>query len=254
MTPERIISLVPSLTELVFALGKGENLAGRTRFCIHPKDRAGSVPVIGGTKNPQIGKIRAIKPDLIIANREENRKEDVLSLQEFADVIVTDIPGVDAALREIQRVGDAIGAGNRASELVERIRQAMPAPRDHSGQQPSTGDGRHISTLYLIWRGPWMAAGSGTYIHDVMRLFGLKNACGDLPRYPELSGDDIRKTAPELILLSSEPFPFLKKHISELGIISPHSRVMLVDGQWFSWYGPRMIHSFEQLAAWRENL
>ena len=240
--PGRIISLVPSLTELVFHLGLGHRLVGRTRFCIHPEGEAEGVEVIGGTKNPRINKIKALKPDIVIANREENRKEDVDAISDFADVLVTDIATVDEALQEMQRIGDALGKSQQAAALVDDIRKEIPG----------RGDMESLRALYMIWRDPWMAAGGDTYIHDVMQLFGLENVCADMNRYPELTKNQIFELDPQVILLSSEPYPFREKHTIELA--NPLTRILTVDGEWFSWYGPRMLPSFRALALWRQKI
>jgi ABC-type Fe3+-hydroxamate transport system substrate-binding protein len=282
--PGRIISLVPSLTELVFHLGLGHHLVGRTRFCIHPEEETGGVEIIGGTKNPRINKIKALKPDIVIANREENRKEDVDAISHFAGVLVTDIATVDEALQEMLRIGDALGRMQQAAALVDEIRKEMPGG----------GGMESLRALYMIWRDPWMAAGGDTYIHDVMQLFGLENVCAGMDRYPQLTEKQIDELAPQVILLSSEPYPFREKHVRELadhvrvsqknpdnrpenggaGHSSGQSqqdapqpddagsadgrpatpKILTVDGEWFSWYGPRMLPSFRALAEWRQKL
>jgi ABC-type Fe3+-hydroxamate transport system substrate-binding protein len=268
--PGRIISLVPSLTELVFFLGMGNRLVGRTRFCIHPEQQIGGVEIIGGTKNPRIEKIKALKPDIVIANREENRKEDVDAISSFSEVLVTEISTVKEALNEMLRIGEALGKAQEAAGLVDAISREIP------GKSPT----KSLRALYLIWREPWMAAGGDTYIHDVMQLFGLQNVCAGMDRYPQLTEEQICNMAPEVILLSSEPYPFRKKHVNEMaGLFSgsrkyrpwkpdeikPHEAgyndrcagapiVLAVDGEWFSWYGPRMLPSFRSLAGWRQKL
>jgi ABC-type Fe3+-hydroxamate transport system substrate-binding protein len=276
---ERVISLVPSLTELVFSLGAGGRLAGRTRFCIHPGDGIGRIPVVGGTKNPRIGKIRALRPGLVLANREENRREDVEAIQAFTEVLVTDISTVDEALSEIRRIGERLGAGGRADRLAEEIGALLPPPGTFSA----------LRALYLIWREPWMAAGGDTYIHDVMKRYGMENAAGGMSRYPELTAEEMMELNPDVVLLSSEPYPFREKHLREVGMIlrgtgrnaedaedagetqrmaggisggggversagENRTRLMLVDGEWFSWYGPRMLPSFRALNDWRQKI
>jgi ABC-type Fe3+-hydroxamate transport system substrate-binding protein len=242
--PGRIISLVPSLTELVFHLGLGHRLVGRTRFCIHPEGEAGGVEIIGGTKNPRIHKIKALKPAMVIANREENRKEDVDAISNFADVLVTDITTVDEALQEMLRIGDALGRSGQAAALVDDIRKEVPG----------SGGMESLRALYMIWRDPWMAAGGDTYIHDVMQLFGLQNVCAGMKRYPQLTEKQMGELAPQVILLSSEPYPFREKHVRELADQLRIPKILTVDGEWFSWYGPRMLPSFRSLAAWRQKL
>ncbi|TVQ09575.1 MAG: hypothetical protein EA364_13725 [Balneolaceae bacterium] len=268
--PGRIISLVPSLTELVFHLDLGNRLVGRTRFCIHPEKQIGGVEIIGGTKNPRIDKIKALKPDIVIANREENRKEDVDAISSFSEVLVTEIATVKEALNEMLRIGEVLGKAHEAAGLVDAISREIP------GNSPTNS----LRALYMIWRDPWMAAGGDTYIHDVMQHFGLHNVCAGMDRYPQLTEDQMCNMAPEVILLSSEPYPFRKKHMSEMaGLFSGSQKfgpgkpdeikppetvkndrragspmVLTVDGEWFSWYGPRMLPSFRSLAGWRQKL
>lgn len=242
--PGRIVSLVPSLTELVIDLGLAGQLVGRTRFCIHPEEQVGEIPIVGGTKNPRLEKIIDLKPDLVIANKEENRKEDIRQLQAHCRVIVTEISTVKEALLAIYDLGMELNADPQAKALTKQIGKRL----DTRPAEPS------IRTAYFIWRDPWMTVGGDTYIHDVMRHWGLTNVYGARKRYPEVDLNRLAERNPELILLSSEPYPFREKHIEEIQRYSPDSRILLVDGEWFSWYGSRMLHAFEQLNTWREAI
>ena len=244
MPYKRIISLVPSLTELLFDLGLSDEIVGRTRFCIHPSEHIPKVPIIGGTKNPNIEKIRDLKPDLVIANKEENRKEDVELMRAFCEVVVTEIETVDHALFCIDELGSRIGKSDESNHLVEQILNYLP---QQSYSEP-------IPTTYFIWKDPWMSVGHDTYIHDVMKLFGLENVFDDKTRYPETTLAELSEIKPILVLLSSEPYPFKEKHIQELKNELPESNIQLIDGEWFSWYGSRMLPSFKALKTWRENL
>jgi len=241
--PQRVISLVPSLTEYLIDLGMAERLIGRTRFCIHPKDRVDAIPHFGGTKNPKIEAIRKAKPDLVILNKEENRREDVEAIAEFAPILLTDILTIEQALSAMIDIGEAVGLRAQAGEIVAEIRSAIPRKEAY---EP-------LRAAYLIWRRPWMAAGKNTYIDDMMKLFGLSNVIDEL-RYPVLELEKLTALKPELILLSSEPYPFKEKHIAELEAACPTSKVMLVDGEWFSWYGSRMIPALSGLKEWRSSL
>lgn len=237
MSKASILSLVPSLTELLFDLGLGAQVAGRTRFCIHPKDRVSEIPIIGGTKNPSLDKIRALKPSLIIANREENRREDVEALQDECEVLITDIKTIEDALLAISEIGIACGAVAEAETLVNQIRNEL----DRTPDLPTK------KTAYLIWREPWMSVGRDTYIHSVMEQWNLKNIFSDRFRYPETSLAELEALQPDLILLSSEPYPFREKHLKEVASVCRKSEVRLTDGEWFSWYGSRMVTSFRSL-------
>lgn len=241
---KRIISLVPSLTELLINLGLEDQLIGRTRFCIHPKKSVKNIEIFGGTKNPNIEKIIGFEPDLIIANKEENRKEDISALEKHADILLTEINTVEDALFEIDRIGLKTGTTKQAEKLITRINRVLQ-------QKPET---KAIQTAYFIWKDPWMTVGSDTYIHDVMKKYGLINIYGDQLRYPTTTLEELSNLSPELILLSSEPYPFKEKQINEIKTHYPNSRIELVNGEWFSWYGSRMASSFESLNAWRADL
>lgn len=244
MSYSRIISLVPSLTELIIDLGLKDKLVGRSRFCIHPKDQVKDIPVIGGTKNPNLKKIRALKPDYIIANHEENRKEDVLALQKDFRVNVTKIDTIEEALSEIESIGEDLGCLKGSSDLIKEIHK----------QLSETQDCDFIDTAYFIWRKPWMIAASDTYIDSVLKTYRLSNIFSDKTRYPEIELSELKKRNPKLILLSSEPYPFKEKHVDELNGLLPESKIQLIDGEWFSWYGSRMKEAFRQLNQWRSGL
>lgn len=238
----KIVSLVPSLTELLFDLGLGDRIVGRTRFCIHPKEFITDVPIVGGTKNPNIDIIRTFKPDLIIANREENRKEDIEQLQKDGfSVMVTEVSTIEEALFVIHDIGWSCGVQEKAKNLIRNIQKEI--------SKTSTFPKKTVA--YLIWRGPWMSIGHDTYIHSVLKHYNLRNVFSENKRYPKTTLTEISLKKPDLILLSSEPYPFKEKHIKEVGDTCSGSDIMLVNGEWFSWYGSRMLTSFEKLNAFR---
>ncbi len=235
---------MPSLTELLFDLGLGHRVVGRTRFCIHPKDAVENVPIIGGTKNPKIDSIKALKPDLILANKEENRQEDVEELEKNIRVMVTEISTIEEALFTIHDIGWTCGVQEIAKDLISNIQGVMK-------QVP---DELPLSTAYLIWRDPWMSVGHDTYIHSVLNHWKLENVFADEIRYPKTTLYDLSLKKPELILLSSEPFPFKEKHIKEVSNACPGSNIILINGEWFSWYGSRMVHAFKNLNIFRRAI
>jgi len=243
-SPQKIISLVPSLTELLFDLGLENRILGRTRFCIHPEGKVEEVEIMGGTKNPRVDKIRNAKPDLIIANKEENRKEDIEKLQSDFEVMITDINTIEDALFTIHDIGKRCGTEQAAEELISAIR----AEYEHTPDEPS------LSVAYMIWRDPWMTVGSDTYIHSVLSHWNLENVFGNQTRYPKTSLEELSNKKPDLILLSSEPYPFKEKHIREVEEACPNCRVLYVDGEWFSWYGSRMLPSFKKLNSFRKAI
>lgn len=242
--PERIISLVPSLTELVIDLGLEDHLVGRTRFCVHPKEKVEEIPIVGGTKNPRLDKIRKKNPDYIIANKEENRPEHIKDLMEDFEIKVTDIATIEDALITIHELGQVLNKAGEAKQLISDIQQRL-------NERP---DEPELRTAYMIWKNPWMTVGHDTYIHDVLEHWNLPNVFADKTRYPTFKLDDLRQYNPDLILLSSEPYPFKEKHMAQVEEACPAARVLLVEGEWFSWYGSHMKHSFERLNAWRKTI
>ena len=242
--PKSIVCLVPSLTELLFDLGLGDRLIGRTRFCIHPGDKVDEVPIVGGTKNPRIDKILEMDPDLVITNREENRKEDVEELAGSLEVLVTDISSIEDALLAVYDIGKTCGVADKADSMIKKIRHELDNVPDEPLQ----------SVAYFIWREPWMTVGRDTYIHSVLTHWNLENVYGNQTRYPKTTLNELGKRAPNLILLSSEPYPFKEKHREEVEEACPDSRVLMVDGEWFSWYGSRMLTAFKRINSFRKAI
>lgn len=233
--PQRIISLVPSQTELLHDLGLGDRVVGITKFCIHPKEWFHSKARVGGTKKIDREKVRALRPDLIIGNKEENERADIEALEKEFPVWMSDIHDLDGALDMIRRVGTLTGTAPRAEAIATEIATGFAhlAPRSEG-----------YSVAYLIWRHPWMAAGPGTFIDDMLRRSGYTNAFAQrTERYPEISPAQLAAADPDLIFLSSEPYPFTEKHIAELNLVLPGAPVHLVDGELYSWYGSRLLRS-----------
>lgn len=225
----KIISLVPSQSELLWDLGIREELIGITKFCIHPDEMFRSVTRIGGTKNLNIELIRELKPDLIIANKEENERDQIELLQKEFKVHVTEIYTLDDSFKMIGTIGTLVGKKMKALELIAEIEKAF------STLVKPTNPKR---VLYLIWNDPYMAAGKNTIIDDLLMHAGFEN-CLDISRYPVLSLKDIETLNPELIFLSSEPFPFSEKHFEAFKSLGK-PKPMVVDGEMFSWYGSRL--------------
>lgn len=239
--PRRIISLVPSQTELLFELGLKDEIVGVSRFCVHPKNMSSGIARVGGTKTPDINLIRQLQPDLIIGNKEENTFEDIETLAKEFPVWMSDVNNLENAMEMINRVG----------ALVDRLPEAT-----YLNHLISAGF-RDLETLaiqhkikkkvvYLIWRNPYMAVGKDTFIHDILTKTGLVNVVDQI-RYPELMIDQLRILKPDLVMLSSEPYPFQEKHIEELKSGLPGAEIMLVDGEIFSWYGSRLIKAVQYL-------
>lgn len=233
--PRRIVSLVPSVTELVCDLGRGNRLVGVTRYCTDPPDIVGALPKLGGTKDPDLHRIRDLSPELVIVNAEENRREDFQALTDAGLTLWVSFPRTVAeAARSIERLGRAIDAVEPAAAMAADIRSA----------QSGTSTGR-VRVFCPIWRKPWMSLNRDTYAHDVLSRGGGNNVCADRPeRYPVVELADIALADPEVVLLPSEPYPFGEHHRSTLGALDGTSalrtgRVHLVDGRALSWYGNR---------------
>jgi len=241
---QKIISLVPSLTELLINLGLEKQLAGRTRFCVHPKEKVDDIPIVGGTKNPRLDNIREINPDYIIANKEENRRQDIKALENDFEINITEIATIEDALITIHELGQIFDKTDQADQLITDIQQRL----DERPDEPT------LRTAYMIWKNPWMTVGHDTYIHDVMQHWNLDNVFAEQSRYPKFELQDLKKYNPDLVLLSSEPYPFKEKHIAQIEDVCPAARVMLVEGEWFSWYGSHMKHAFGRINGWRRTI
>ncbi len=246
--PRRIVSLVPSQTELLFDLGLDDEVVGITKFCVHPKDKVRNKTKVGGTKNFHFDIIDELRPDLILGNKEENYQEGIEQLRAKYPVWVSDIETLEDALEMILRVGEVVGKTLAANRLATEIRVAFQELVVEVAQLKYSP-----SVAYFIWRKPWMVAGSGTFIDTMLAYCGLENAFGTLSRYPEISPEQLREVAPNLILLSSEPYPFKEKHLAELQEICPSAKGILVDGEMFSWYGSRLKLSAKYFQFRRVN-
>ena len=246
-TPKRIISLVPSQTELLFDLGLDEEIVGITKYYVHPKHWLETKTTIGGTKKLNLEKIKELKPDLIIGNKEENEKKQIEELQKLFPVWMSDIKTLDDSLEMIVKVGELAGKKAKAIEIKNNIQKQF------SDFKLQTSQNLYLTStvLYLIWRKPFIAAGKETFINHLLEVCVLKNSLNKI-RYPEITPDEIQKANPTYIFLSSEPYPFKEKHFAELQNICPSAKVVLVDGEIFSWYGSRLLHApsyFRQLLS-----
>ncbi len=230
--PKRIVSLVPSQTELLYDLGLGDRVVGISKFCVHPFEWFRSKEKVGGTKTILINNLRKLKPDLVIANKEENEREQIEEIAQFCPVHTTDVKNVQDALAMIIELGELTGTQAAAAELRTQIEQHLAAVKV---------DGPPKRAAYLIWRSPIMVAGGDTFVNDMLKHAGYVNIFADMTRYPSLSAAELAEANPECILLSSEPYPFQEKHIAEFAEICPNATIRLVDGELYSWYGSRML-------------
>lgn len=230
--PKRIISVVPSQTELLFQLGLDDEVVGITKFCVHPKQWGSVKTKVGGTKNLNIKKIEALNPDLIIANKEENNAEQIKFLQQKFPVWTSNISTLEESLAMIKSIAKITRKTKNANTLCAEILHEFKIYKPNFSKKHSV--------LYLIWKKPYMSVGSDTIIHDLLNYCGFKNVLSHKKRYPEIGATEIATLKPDFIFLSSEPYPFKEKHILELQEISPNSKIILVDGEIFSWYGSRL--------------
>ncbi len=233
--PERIISLVPSLTELICDLGLQEKLVGVTKFCVHPREIKDRTQVIGGTKKINLENSLDLKPDFVLANKEENIEHQVNSLSEQGiNVYVSDICNHKDLKNLIHQLGEIFQIDAIANKVVNKLDAAI-------SQLESCRLKNELRAAYLIWKNPYMAAGGDTYISFMLNKIGLKNALSEKSRYPSLEESELKNLETDILLLSSEPFPFKESHVEELTELTG-KKVILVDGEFFSWYGTRILH------------
>lgn len=243
--PERIVSLVPSQTELLWSLGLEQEVVGITKFCVRPQAWFRQKPRVGGTKTLHLDRIHALQPDLILANREENVREQVEALAERYPVWVSNVSNLPDALAMIKQVGILTHRSAEAQALAKRIEAAFVA----FGPEPHW---RLRRVAYFIWRKPWMVAGGDTFIHAMLTAAGFENVFAETFRYPEVHLADLARYDPEVLLLSSEPYPFSEKHLAEFQEACPQAQILLANGEMFSWYGSRLLEApeyFRQLRA-----
>lgn len=240
---ERIISLVPSQTELLFDLGLGEKVVGVSKFCIHPRELVKNKVKIGGTKKFDFEKITSLNPDLIIGNKEENYKEGIEELAQTYPVWMSDIFTLSDALDMIESIGEITKTSTKAKEITKQISLGFNALEISE---------KNVKVLYLIWRKPYMGVGSQTFIHEMLTTIGFENVLVNEVRYPELSVERMKELNPDYIFLSSEPFPFQEKHQWEFKEEIPDIPTVLVDGEMFSWPGSHLLQAtsyFQELLA-----
>ncbi|MGB7843654.1 MAG: helical backbone metal receptor [Salinimicrobium sp.] len=239
-TPQRIVSLVPSQTELLVDLGLEDRIVGVTKFCVHPRDLRKKKELVGGTKQVDPEKIAKLAPDIILCNKEENTPEMVEELQQIAPVHVSDIKTIDDSLELIREYGMIFGAKEKASEIVGKILDEKTAFLEFIAERPQK------KAAYFIWKNPWMVVAEDTFIDHLLALNNFSNVfAGSKSRYPEVRPEELQKLEPDLVLLSTEPFPFKEDDKEELRKLVRKDCIRIVDGEYFSWYGSRLIEAFE---------
>lgn len=262
-TPKRIVSLVPSQTELLYDLGLEDSIVGITKFCVHPFHLKATKAIVGGTKQVKIDKIKALQPDIIIANKEENTLEIVESLQDICPVWVTDIITIEDNLQMISDFGQLFNKRIEAQKWIDKTNFAL------ADFQHFIKDKEVKKVAYFIWANPYMVAGGDTFINELLKLNKFENIYDNHEtrggaeqsvvkyegRYPEIVIQKMRiQGDPDYVLLSSEPFPFKDEHAFELGRHTHHATTIFVDGEMFSWYGSRLVKAIEYFKSLHERL
>jgi iron complex transport system substrate-binding protein len=241
--PMSVVSLVPSQTELLFDLDLGDRVIGITKFCVHPEKWFHSKTRVGGTKDVDIEKVKSLNPDLIIGNKEENTLKDIEALRKIAPVWISDVNDLEQSIDMIQTIGEICDVSLKANKISNQITENF-----NSFNSKIKGK----SVLYFIWKKPYMLAAKDTFIDSVLtNQLGLNNLMSNQTRYPSIELEDVSEE-PDLVFLSSEPYPFKDQHIEEINAIFPKAKVVLVDGEYFSWYGSRLIGApayFEKLCS-----
>ena len=233
--PKRVVSLVPSVTETIADMGFASCLVAVTRFCKYPSDVVTTLPKIGGPKKVDIQKIVDLKPDLVVAVKEENDKEQILSLMERVPVFVFDINTIGDSFDMLDRLGAIFNRSEVSARWIRRIQEKMAHYKPGRLAQ---------KTLYIIWKKPWMAAGKSTFIGSMMQLAGFDNMISG--RYPEI--DEKEMSRAEIILLATEPYHFKASDRAELQAKYPDKEIVIIDGEMFTWYGTHMLQAIDYFA------
>ncbi|WP_111683452.1 ABC transporter substrate-binding protein [Winogradskyella tangerina] len=238
-TPKRIISIVPSQTELLVDLGIEQALVGITKFCIHPHQLRKEKSIVGGTKQVHLDKIKALEPDIILCNKEENTKEMIEALESIAPVHVSDIDSLEDCYDLIYSYGELFKVTSKALEMISNIQN------ERERFQAKITKGLWPKVAYFIWKKPWMVVGSNTFINTMLKEAGFLNVFEHETRYPEIQLDHSCLKEASHIFLSSEPYPFKSQHVEELRNHFPNKTIEIVDGEMFSWYGSRLQKAFQ---------
>lgn len=246
--PKRIISLVPSQTELLVDLGLEDALVGITKFCVHPTHLKDHKAIVGGTKQVHYDKISALRPDIILCNKEENTKEMIGELEKIAPVHISDIYTLDDALELIHLYGTLFSKEAAAQQIFIDISEKKSEFQHIIEGRPER------SVAYFIWKQPWMVAAKDNFIDELLCLNHFKNYYAPLERYPEVTLDAANPESADLVFLSTEPFPFKEEHITSIAPYFPNASVIIVDGEMFSWYGSRLLKAFDYFKSLHQHL
>lgn len=242
-SPKRIISICPAITETLFSLGLEKEVVGRTKYCIFPQQTIETVPIVGGTKEVNLSKVRDLQPDLIFAEKEENTEEMVNELEKIAPVFVLEVKSIQDAYRLFTTLGEVTATPETAILLLASCQKSFQSIEGRVNRKAA----------YIIWRKPYMVVGGSTYINDVLHVMGYQNPfTNEESRYPEVTKEQLANAKLDKLFLASEPFPFKEKHLAEFQAFLPNTEIILVDGEMF-WYGSRMLVAGEYLAELASN-
>lgn len=248
-TPKRVVSIVPSQTELLFDLGLEEQIVGITKFCVHPYHLKQTKQIVGGTKKLHIERIRLLQPDIIIANKEENTEELVVQLREIAPVWTADIVTIKDSLDMIAEMGKIFSVRTRAQQLIDKIAFELSDFERFMKERDA------LKAAYFVWKGPHMAAGGDTFINEMLKLNKFINIYESRGRYPEVIIQKLRiQGDPDVVFLSSEPYPFKEEDAFEIGRFTHHAKTVFVDGEMFSWHGSRLLKAIPYFKQMHERL
>ena len=242
--PQRIISLVPSQTELLYYLGLRNEVVGITKFCVYPKEWYTTKTKVGGTKQYKLDVIDELHPDLIIANKEENNKEQIEILARKYPVWISDIKTLEDAFNMVLTIGELVNKKEVAQDLAKILKMRFSALNFTKKHR----------IAYFIWRKPYMIAANDTFINEMLKVAGYENIFEDFSRYPEISLEQLKENNPDVIFLSSEPYPFKEKHFDDFKKNCPGAIIKLVDGELFSWYGNRLLKSVDYFEKLKKEL
>ena len=248
-TPKKIVSLVPSQTELLFDLGLEESIVGITKFCVHPYRAKQLKQIVGGTKNIKIEKIKALQPDVILCNKEENSREIVTICQEICTTHVSDIYTIEDTKELIDQYGKLFNKSAKSKLIIEKLELK------ENEFKSFIQDKKTLKVAYFIWKNPWMTAANNTFINHLLELNKFENIYANKERYPEVELKKIRLEGnPDLIFLSTEPYPFQEEHAFEIAKHTHHAKTLIVNGEFFSWYGSRLLSAFDYFKKLRERI
>lgn len=245
-TPKRIISLVPSQTELLVDLGLADKICGLTKFCVHPPGFKETKTIVGGTKAVHYEVIKSLNPDIILCNKEENTKEIVEMLAKDFTVHVSDVETIEDNFEMIEQYGKILNAEEKADEIIQKTKDQLKKFESYISTK------KKLKVAYFIWRKPWMLAGGDTFINYLLELNKFENVYSNSPRYPEVQLEELK--AVDYYFLSSEPFPFEEKHKNEIEAVVNKGDFRFVDGEFFSWYGSRLAKAFGYFRELREGM